>query len=121
MRFGQITEAEPDRSPDGYCYDLSYLVDVVVSAEHIMGQDSRHVFAPDGQSRGLGEVVSEIVQKAWCDLHTGLLSKGNFEIVNGIVTRTGNEQPGQLPLSENNWWVKDWTFSVGGEIADTNF
>ena len=116
MRFGQITEVEHDRSPQGYCYDLSYLLDLIVTSENIsMGVDSKYVFSPEGQSRGLGEVVSEIVQRAWRDLHTGLFSKGNFD----IVFSPSVSSAGQFPLNESNWWVKDWTFSVNGEIADT--
>ena len=122
MRFGQITEAEFDRAPEGYRYDLSYLLDVIVTSEHIpSGSDSRDVFTSfDDPSLALGEIVSGIVQKAWDELHTGFLTKGNFEIVNGDIQERGlGQSPGQFPLSENNWWVKAWTFSVNGEIADT--
>ena len=133
MEFGQVTDAEFDRAPEGYSYELSYLVALVVNNERAVTGSSKHVYAPPeqalgtpGESLGIGDLVTKIVQKAWDHLHVGLLSFGNYQIKKGDIVPNydlsqGNSNlgPGQLPLNQSNWWVKNWTFNVNGEIADT--
>ena len=122
LEFGQMTDIVPDRSPEGYSYELSY--DLLILTRTGPAKNVREVFRSDsGSARGSGDIIIAIIQKAWDQLHTGMLSRGNYEIKAGEFRDKYSGYVsggfGQLPVSDNNWWVKEWTCNVNGEVVDT--
>ena len=119
LDFGQITDIVPDRSPDGYSYELHY--SLLIQARTGVGKSVREVYRNDLDSpRGIGDIVTEVIQKAWDQLHVGMLTKGNYEFKMGSFEGADVSAGfGQFPLSQNNWWVKEWTCNVNGEVVDT--
>ena len=121
LEFGQVTDIVPDRSPDGYSYVLSYSMPIFVKIGQYSGvrETYRKVDKLNLGNRGLGDIITEVIQKTWDQLHVGVLSYGNYKIVMGEIEDSEADPSGRLPLSENNWWVKEWTCNVNGEVVDT--
>ena len=120
LELGQITDVEVDRSPQGFSYELRYQLACFVKHSGLkMGRIPHETFRSDvNLPRGIGDIVSEVVEKAWRDLHVGLTAGGNFRFVNDRLER-GSGSGGQLNLSDVNWWIKKWSVDVNGDIVDT--
>ncbi|MDE0638148.1 MAG: hypothetical protein OXI43_20095 [Candidatus Poribacteria bacterium] len=120
LEFGHIDEVVFDRAPQGYCYGLRYQMPVFVRTSELVGQKGavHETFRKDLQTLGVGDIISDVLEKAWADLHKGFSPGGNFQFVDNAFYRvTGSS--GQLPLNDVNWWVKKWSVDVNGDVVDT--
>ncbi|MXV76273.1 hypothetical protein F4Z99_18620, partial [Candidatus Poribacteria bacterium] len=122
LEFGQIGDIEFESAPQGYCYKLRYQMPIFTrnlqTAGGIPIQETFRSDTDDSCARGVGDIVSEVVEKAWSELHMGFRPGGNFQFVDNSFHRvTGSS--GQLPLNDVNWWVKQWSVDVNGEVVDT--
>jgi len=134
LEFGHIMDVEFDRAPQAYCYTLRYEMPIFTRNTGTSGGLAiQETFRKDISSdaleaekkkwedyctRGIGDIVSEVVEKAWSELHMGFRPGGNFQFVDNSFCRvTGSS--GQLPLNDISWWVKEWTVDVNGETVDT--
>ena len=121
LEFGQTTDIELDRAPQGYCYGLRYAMPIFVGPGQSIeaGGVTLHTFRDDpAKHLGLGDIISEVVGKAWGELHQGFRPGGNFQFQdNSFHPVTGSS--GQLPLNDANWWVREWSVDVNGDVVDT--
>ena len=122
LEFGQTTDVELDRSPQGYAYGLRYQMPIMVKGSSAYsGPVPLQTFRDNLElERGLGDIISEVVGKVWSELHLGFAAGGNFEYdVDRKSFFPVSENSGQLRLSSTNWWIKNWSVDVNGEVVDT--
>jgi len=122
LEFGQITDIEFDRAPQGYRYTLRYEMPIFTRNLRTSGgiaiQETFRSDTDENYVRGVGDIVSEVVEKTWSELHLGFRPGGNFQYDAGSFRR-GTGHSGQFALSDTNWWVKQWSVDVNGETVDT--
>ena len=121
LEFGQTTDIEFERAPDGYCYGLRYQMPIFTGVQQqvVSGIVSLDTFRDSSDGiLGIGDIISEIVEKAWSELHLGFAIGGNFEFVDNSFHPV-TDGSGKLRLSDMNWWVKQWSVDVNGDVVDT--
>ena len=119
LEFGHTTKVESDRSPEGYTYELCYEMPILVKGRQVGSkiEPSETFRSSSSKNRGVGDIVAEVIAKAWAELHLGLRSAGNFQFDNGDFRRVTGYS-GKLPLNDVHWWVRDWSVRVGEDEVD---
>jgi len=120
LEFGETTEIEFERAPEGYCYGLRYQMPIFLGRQQpinpgIVSLDTFRT-SVDG-ILGVGDIISEIVSKAWKELHLGFATGGNFQFVDNSFYPV-IDSSGKLRLSDVNWWVKKWSVDVSSDVVD---